>query len=302
MRVKFRLFILISAIIWLSICLPHAERVRAMPFYDLDPQKIVLRAEFSTDYSRSSEERKHNIALAVKALDGTFIDVGGEFSFNRTVGERSEKRGYKPAKIITKGKFTEGIGGGVCQVSTTLYNALLLADIPVTEFHPHSLTVSYIEPSFDAMVSFGFADLRAVNRTHNPVIVYAAADGERITVRVYGEPLRINVIRKSVVTGEIPLPADEEIVDTDGEYPDLKFGEKLIVGYGKKGLRSEGFLIKTKNGKVIENRKIRKDAYAPIPRTFVIGTDGREETESFLFDRARYENVLTNGVFCDNIT
>ena len=273
-----------------------------MPFYDLDPQKIVLRAEFSTDYSGSSEERKHNIALAVKSLDKTFVDVGGEFSFNRTVGERSEKRGYKSAKIISKGKFTEGVGGGVCQVSTTVYNALLLADIPITEFHPHSLTVSYIEPSFDAMVSYGFADLRAKNTTKNPVIIYATANGDKITVKVFGEPMKISVTRKSVIIGDIPLPPDEEILDSDDEFPDLDSGEKKIIGYGKKGLRSEGIIIKRKNGKTVSNRIIRKDRYAPVPRTVVIGTKNHVGKESFLFSGARYKNVLTNGVFCDNIT
>lgn len=302
MRRSIRLLSFFAAIFAVLMCFSITEKAYAMPFYDLAPQKIVLRAEFSTDYSKSSEERKHNIALAVKSLDKTFIDVGGEFSFNRTVGERTEKRGYKSAKIIERGKFTEGVGGGVCQVSTTLYNALLLADIRITEYHPHSLTVSYIEPSFDAMVSYGFADLKAKNTTKNPVIIYAKADGEKITIKVYGEPLHLTVVRKSVVTGEIPLPEDLEIIDEDGEYPELKIGEKRIIGYGKKGLKSEGIIIKKKNGKTIESKKIRKDAYAPIARTIVIGTKKDDDKESFLFTRAKYKNALTNGVFCDNIT
>ena len=85
----------------------------AMPFYDLKPSEIVLRASFSTSYSASSKERKHNIALASKTLNNTFVDSFGEFSFNRCVGERTEKRGYKKAKIIVGGEFVDGIGGGV---------------------------------------------------------------------------------------------------------------------------------------------------------------------------------------------
>ena len=100
------------------------KTVNAMPFYDLRPQEMVLRAEFCTYYSSSTSERKHNITLATKALDNTFIDVGAEFSFNLTVGERTVKRGYKTSKIIVAGEFVDGVGGGVCQVSTTLYNAV----------------------------------------------------------------------------------------------------------------------------------------------------------------------------------
>ena len=256
---------------------------KAMPFYALSPKEIIVRAEFSTDYSKSSEERKHNIALAVKSLDNAFIDVGGVFSFNDTVGERSEKNGYKSVKVITKGKFTEGVGGGVCQVSTTLYNAFLLADLKIIEYHPHSLAVSYIEPSFDAMVSYGYADLKVKNDTRNPVIVRIKADGEKITVTIYGEPNNVTVIRKSVIIGETPLPEDTILVDTDGIYPDLFAGEKRVVGFGKKGLKSEGIIIKKKNGKIVSNRQIRKDAYSPIPRVVVIGTVPRLKEESFSF-------------------
>ena len=82
---------------------------RAMPFYDLKPQEIVLRAQFYTSYTTSTEERKSNIALAAKSIDNTLIDVGGEFSFNKTVGARTEKRGYKRAKIIVDGEFVDGV-------------------------------------------------------------------------------------------------------------------------------------------------------------------------------------------------
>ena len=167
--VGLHIFILI-----ISICVLFADGVftaRAMPFYDLQPKDIVLRATFSTDYSKSSAERKHNVGLAAKSLDNVFVDAGGEFSFNKTVGERTYKRGYKSAKIIVNGEFTEGVGGGVCQVSTTLYNAALLAGLEISEVNQHSVAVSYVAPSFDAMVNSGSADLRFINRTHNPVII-----------------------------------------------------------------------------------------------------------------------------------
>lgn len=248
----------------------------AMPFYDLQPEKIVLRAEFSTDYGKSSEERKHNIRLAAKSLNNALIDVNGEFSFNRHVGARTEKRGYKSAKIIVNGEFTEGVGGGVCQVSTTLYNAALLAGLKITEAHAHSLAVSYVKPSFDAMVNSGSADLRFINATHNPIVINAFADGKTLTVKIYGEPMREKYERKSVVVKEIE-PEYSVIKDTAGEYPDLYSGERKIIKYGKKGLISEGYIVKKINGKVVSESRIRRNKYAAISGVIVEGTATRPQ-------------------------
>lgn len=108
----------------------------------------------------------------------TEIANGEEFSFNAAVGERTEERGYSTAKVIENGKFVEGVGGGVCQVSSTVYNCALLSGLTVTERHRHSLAVSYVEPSFDAMVSYSYADLRFYNDTGKSVFIVADADGE----------------------------------------------------------------------------------------------------------------------------
>ncbi len=244
---------------------------QAMPFYDLKPQNLVLRAEFSTDYRKSNEERKHNIALAAKTLNDVFVDVGGEFSFNAAVGARTEKRGYKTAKIIVKGEFTEGVGGGVCQVSTTLYNAALLAGLKITEAHAHSLPVSYVKPSFDAMVNSGSADLRFINVTHNPMIIKTSADGKTLTVKIYGEPMAEKYLRKSVIKGEIE-PEYTVVTDKNGEYPDLYLGERRIVKYGIKGVISEGYLIKTVNGKTVSTTRIRRDKYLSVGGVIAEGT------------------------------
>lgn len=248
-----------------------AFQALAMPFYDLQPKSIVKRASFYTTYSSSSAERKHNIALACKALNNTLVDVNAEFSFNRTVGARTEKNGYKTSKIIVGGEFVDGVGGGVCQVSTTLYNAVLLSGLKITESHPHSLPVSYVAPSFDAMVNSGSADLRFINDTYNPIVIKAFADGKTLKIEILGEPLKVKYSRQSVVTGEIPAPSDKEILDEKGEYPNLYQGEKLVLKYGKAGLTSEGFIIETVNGKVVSVKKIRSDKYSAQRGLVVIG-------------------------------
>ncbi|MBR1984094.1 MAG: VanW family protein [Clostridia bacterium] len=163
--------------------------VSAMPFYDLQPKELTLRASFYTSYPASTEERKNNIKVASKSLDNVFVDSNSEFSFNDTVGPRTVNRGYKTAKIIFGGQFVDGVGGGVCQVSTTLYNAVLLAGLLISEYHPHSLAVSYVAPSFDAMVNSGSADLKFINNTHNPIIIKSHADDASIKIEIYGEPM-----------------------------------------------------------------------------------------------------------------
>lgn len=270
-----------TAVIYLSLLIvlsfafgmPNAARAE-MPFFGLNPQNRVLRAEFSTYYDESSNERKNNISVAAKALDNAFIDVNAEFSFNDRVGVRTEKRGYKNAKIIVKGKFIDGVGGGVCQVSTTLYNAALLSDLKITEHHAHSLTVSYVEPSFDAMVNSGSADLKFVNNTDNPLIIKTKATGEKLTVKIYGEPLKGKITRKSVVK-EYVSPIFEKIRDDKHEYNDLYEGEERITYYGKNGIKSEGYILKEING-TYKEKKIRSDFYAPINGTIMIGTKAKD--------------------------
>lgn len=257
----------------------HTITANAMPFYDLKPKKMVLRSEFYTSYSNSTEERKSNIKLCARLLNNTFVDVNGEFSFNKTIGPRTEKRGFKTAKIIVNGEFVDGVGGGVCQVSTTLYNALLLSGLKITEFHPHSLSVSYVAPSFDAMVNSGSADLRFINNTHNPIIIKASADDQSIRVKIYGEQMRERYIRKSVVKEEIP-PTVEIIEDKNILYPDLLYGEEKVVSYGKHGLKSQAILIKVVNGKEVSAKIIRNDRYGSTKTIIVKGMNREIQQEN----------------------
>ncbi len=264
--------LLLTILSILSIYISSIISVSAnMPFYGLNPKDIVLRSEFYTTYSSSAEERKHNIYLASKSLNNTLVDVGGEFSFNKTVGERTLKRGYKKAKIIFNGNFIEGVGGGVCQVSTTLYNALLLGGLKITEYHPHSLAVSYVAPSFDAMVNSGTADLRFINNTDNPIIIKAVADGERLIIQIYGEKSQYTYERLSVTTEEIPAPKERIVTDEKGEYPELLEGKKKTITYSKNGLKSIAYIIKKQNGKTVKIIKVRDDKYNPITGLIVIG-------------------------------
>ena len=281
-RIAITALTMLLSIIVVQSCAVNFFVGKAMPFYDLQPKKIVLRSEFSTRYSSSTEERKFNVNLASKTLDNTLVDINGEFSFNLTIGERTEKRGYKKAKIIVGGEFVDGVGGGVCQVSTTLYNAVLLAGLKIIECHPHSLPVSYVEPSFDAMVNSGWADLKFINDTHNPVIIRARADGEKLTIQIFGEPMVERYERVSVLTGEVPQPKAEITFDDKGEYPDLFEGEFKFLRYGKSGYKSEGYIKTFVNGKHVKTRKIRTDKYLPTKSVIIYGRAKREDDNGLL--------------------
>ncbi len=275
----------------------------AMPFYDLKPSEITLRASFYTTYSASTKERKHNIALACKSLNNTLVESFGEFSFNRCVGERTEKRGYQKAKIISQGEFVDGVGGGVCQVSTTLYNALILAGLDIIECHPHSLPVSYVEPSFDAMVNSGWADLKFINNTHNPIIIKAFANGDKLLIEIWGQKMKEKYIRKSVVTKTLPALEEQVIFDTDGNYPDIFQGEYRWIRYGKEGLLSEGYVVKVL-GKKTEKKKIRSDRYSPTRGLIVYGTaekpnDKQKENQNVMQNLLGIrENLLLKNKSC----
>lgn len=225
--------------------------------------KVGLIATFSTYYGESSLNRKHNVALACSFIDGTVLYPEEEFSFNAVVGERKEARGFKSAFIIKDGEFVEGTGGGVCQVSSTLYNAVLLADMTVTRVSPHSLSVSYVSPSFDAMVSSG-SDFRFVNTLSAPVTIKMSADGKYVKCDVYGVAGRkIRRISETVET----IPNETVYVD-DATMPS---GTESVDTYGHAGLKSKGYLEYIEDGKVVRTL-IRSDTYAPQKRIILRGT------------------------------
>ncbi|MBR1987752.1 MAG: VanW family protein [Clostridia bacterium] len=160
-----------------------------------------LRADFSTNISSSSADRKHNIKNALQALNKIEILPNQTFSFNQVVGRRTEKNGYRKAKIIVNEEFVEGIGGGVCQVSTTLYNAVLMAGLDIVEANKHSKQVSYITPGFDAMVNFGSSDLKFKNNTAEKTHKITSSDVKYAILKLIKEHtnITINAIERGIL-------------------------------------------------------------------------------------------------------
>lgn len=146
----------------------------------------TLMSSFSTSYlGGSSQERANNIELAVKSLNGKVIKPDQVFSFNETLGERTLAKGYKYAPVIVDSKLVKGIGGGICQVSTTLYNAAVKANMEITERNHHSLPVHYVSTGMDATVDFGNLDLKFRNNSKYPVYIEAVITGGKIVINLY---------------------------------------------------------------------------------------------------------------------
>ena len=230
--------------------------------YDLK-KCFVEKGCFSTNFSSSNESRKNNIKVALSAFDGLVLDEGEILSFNSVTGKRDEKAGYMPAKIITGGTYTLGFGGGVCQVSTTLYNACLLSGLEILEVNSHSLPVSYVEPSFDAMVNSGSSDLVIRNNTNGKIIITTSCVNDVCKFKIFGLKNQYKITRTSEKTKIIS--AESDITDTNYEkygLTDMEVGEERRVSYKKDGFYSNGYLnYYDAQGNLVETKKIRSNKY-----------------------------------------
>lgn len=227
---------------------------------------VVLRSEFSTSYATSSADRKNNVKKALESFNGLIVESGQTVSFNETTGSRTEENGYKTAHIIVGGVYTDGVGGGVCQASTTLYNALLLAGVEVDSVNHHSLPASYVPLSFDAMVSGSYSDLVFTNNLEKPIYIRTLSDNDKVTVQIYGQDTEgVTIERRAELVKVLPHNGDQIVADLKGEYANkiLYKGEYLRVKYPREGYESKGYLRYYKDGQLIEEKEIRHDFYQP---------------------------------------
>lgn len=226
---------------------------------------VVKRSEFSTSYAASSKSRKNNIKKALESFNGLIVQPGETVSFNKITGARTEANGYSNANIIVGGVYVEGVGGGVCQASTTLYNALLLADVEILSVTHHSLPASYVPLSFDAMVSGDYSDLTFKNNLENPIYIKTSYDDSQIKVEIYGQKFEdgISLKRRAELVKILPHNGDKIVADSKGEYSNkiLYKGEYYRLKYPREGYESKGYLQYYKDGELIEEKEIRHDFY-----------------------------------------
>jgi hypothetical protein len=206
-----------------------------------------------------------NVALCVRQLDGVVIPAGAVFSYNDTVGERTEDRGFRPGLMYVAGQVVTGLGGGVCIPSTALYNAALNADMEIIERHNHSGPVSYATPGLDAAVVFGAKDLRFRNTSDEPVVLHANVLGDTLSIGISGKPVtgrRVTVERTDL--SSIPF---EEVRTSD---PAVPRGETLVKQAGRAGWTVTVVRAVYRNNKLVKRETISRDTVAPRARAVAI--------------------------------
>lgn len=213
---------------------PKAARIRAA---DLPKaEDLQLLAEATTYYSGSAPERIANVHAAARNLDGYIVAAGGVFSFNDAIGSISPENGFKEALVISEGRTVKGVGGGVCQVSTTAFRALYQAGLPILERNQHAYRVRWYDNivGFDAAVYQPYLNLRARNDSPGPLVVRSTVTRTTHTVRIYGIPDGRQVtISKPVILSRTPHPPPQYIVE-----PSLRPGQVKQVDWAVDGYRT----------------------------------------------------------------
>ena len=217
-------------------------------------ERTKLLSSYTTKFDASNKSRVHNIRLAAEKLAGATVAPHTEFSFNGRVGKRTAENGFQESVVIFDGQFVKGVGGGVCQLSTTLFNAALRAGMKITESRSHSLSVSYVPPSLDAMVS-EYSDLKFVNPYDTPVYLGARVEGGSVTAECYGLPDGNRYETESVVLYRLAPPPAETV---EGD-------EDKILRAEKEGVASESYrLVYDGKGKLLRRELLRRDNYAVV--------------------------------------
>lgn len=249
------------------IDLPLTRLLPEVSSFDLERMGVRrLIAEWSTSYDPSIP-RAENVEKAAAALNGKLLRPGEILSYNATVGPISLATGWKQAYVIVGGELVEGVGGGVCQVATTLYGAALRANLEIVERHPHQLAVTYISPSQDAAIAQGWEDLKLRNTTAGHIMIESEAGGGTVTFRIYGDlPEDLDVRIESRVLGSRPFPT-KAIYD-----PSLRPGQFRVKLSGYPGITSEAYRIVSQSGQVIKRELLSRDSYLPTAEVVLTGT------------------------------
>lgn len=240
----------------------------------------VKRSSQSTSYAGSEAGRRYNLKKAMATFDGLVIMPDEIVSFNDVLTRRDDGNPYKEAVIIVNGEFTYGVGGGICQASTTIYNAVLLAGLEIVEVHRHTLPVGYVEQGFDAMVNDCGIDMKFKNNTTMPIYINTYSKNDRVFADVYGISLKDITYKKvSKKISDIEPPKPKVIQDVDGKYiSHIKYkGEFYTEKYAKNGYEVEGYLYKYKGDELVSIKLVRREKYLPTQAIIYEGVEDKPE-------------------------
>lgn len=230
-----------------------------------------LLGSYTTNFASSSAGRAKNVRNGASKINGTILYPGDEFSVYETVSPFTNENGYELAGSYSNGTVVETFGGGICQVSTTLYNAVIRAELKVTTRHNHSLIVNYVKPSEDAAIAGTSKDMRFVNNTKSPIYIEGVCNGGNITFSIYGQETREKnrqVSFESQVLKETPAPTEFKI---DGG---AQLGSFASTQAPHKGYVAQLWKIVTINGKEKSREVFNKSTYQASPKIITVGVAG----------------------------
>ena len=223
---------------------------------------------FTTRYDASNKNRTTNLGLACSKIDGTVVLPGEVFSYNKVVGERTIEAGYKEAGVYSNGRVVDGLGGGICQISSTLYNAVLMANLEIVERHNHQFIAGYVPPGEDATVVYGSKDFKFKNTRNYPIKLQAGIKNGIATISVYGikeDPeYTISLETKTIST----IPFTTKYIEDSS----LPAGTERVQQKGNNGYKTETYKVVRLNGQVVSKTLLSKDTYNAMQKIILRGT------------------------------
>ncbi len=235
--------------------LPLQEAPKTVPDDQLAQIKEVI-AEFSTRFSAGNRPRATNLRLAASNINGVVIAPGEEFSFNGVVGQRTTKRGFKVAGVYLNGRHDTGVGGGICQVSTTLFNAALLSNLEIVKRSNHSMPVPYVPVGTDATVSWGSLDLVLRNNYDSPIAISSTYVPGKLTFRVLGKKdpsMSVKIERSGLRSWKSGV---KTVLDSS-----LPAGRRKVIEGGSSGFSVHTHRVVYKDGKVVKREPLGRSHY-----------------------------------------
>lgn len=219
--------------------------------------------------------RTSNVKLAASLVNGTILNPGDEFSYNKIVGPRTYERGFKDALIFQQGEIVDGTGGGICQVSSTLYMATLYSDLEVVERRNHRFTVTYTKLGEDATVVYGSTDYRFKNNTKYPIKIFTSVTGSTLKVTFLGTKTSEKTVKlQTNILQQTPY-AKKTIED-----PTLEYGKTKVKTEGHTGYKTETYRVVYENGVEVGRTLENKSTYTKLDHVVLVGTKGKPETAS----------------------
>lgn len=211
---------------------------------DEDLAKITtVISTFKTNFDSGNRNRSNNIKVASAKINGTVLLPGEQFSFNETVGRRTPKNGFKEAGVFKDGKHDRDFGGGICQVSTTLFNASLFADLKIAERQNHSMPVPYVPIGRDATVDYGAIDLKIVNNFDFPIALSASYEPGRLTFRILGNKKLDYEVKVESETHRSWAPKQQVVIDYS-----IPAGTERVREHGSSGRTASAYRYRYQDG------------------------------------------------------